>query len=217
VVVWIGRAVWPHVHGLVRREPVAEAETAKSSVGGSTIGDRGLLRASLLVDATTTAERLWALELALRSSATVAVIADGSGFDMVATRRVQLAAEASGGLALLARPPSERSILSAATTRWMVRPRAVVHERRAECWSNDSAAQAHGDLLRLHGWWLELVRRKSRGVDLRRGATAAKGSLDGHPFGWPLERDDATGAVAVAADVVDRSGATARAPFLQSA
>jgi protein ImuA len=49
------------------------------------------------------------------------VIADGSGFDMTATRRIQLVAKAHHTLALLARPPWEVRQLSAAQTRWLVR------------------------------------------------------------------------------------------------
>lgn len=85
--------------------------------------DRSLLACSLLLDARDHAERLWAVDVCLRSPAVAAVIVDASGFDMAATRRLQLAAESrQGALGLLVRPPHELSRLSAASTRWRVIP-----------------------------------------------------------------------------------------------
>ncbi|MEZ6015570.1 MAG: hypothetical protein R3F49_10680 [Planctomycetota bacterium] len=48
------------------------------------------------------------------------MVADASGFDMAATRRLALAANTGEALALLARPPHEAGALSAAATRWQV-------------------------------------------------------------------------------------------------
>ncbi len=111
-VVWIGRRCWPHPRVMVRRDP---------GDGGSHEAEgRQLLQHSLFADPTGVAARLWAVDLALRSPAVTAVVADGSGFDMAATRRLQLAAESGRGLALLARPPHELSELSVAVTRWVV-------------------------------------------------------------------------------------------------
>ncbi len=101
--VWIGRRIWPYPLVLDRA---------------------GLLGGSLFVDATDTNQRLWAAELALRCSAVASVIADGSGFLMPATRRLQLASRESGALMLLARPSCDERQLSAAGARWRV---AVVH------------------------------------------------------------------------------------------
>lgn len=105
-IVWIGRGVWPYAPAL-------------GPVPGES--DGGLLGRSLFVDAGHPAERLWAADLSLRSRAAAAVIADGSGLDLASTRRLQLAAEAGSTPCLLARPPWERTMLSAATTRWLVR------------------------------------------------------------------------------------------------
>lgn len=99
---WIGARIWPSAAALAGR-------------GGST----DLLSRSLFVDAPDASARLWAADLALRSSA-VLVLVDGSGFDMAASRRLQLAAEAGGWLAHLARPPWERTELSSAATRWSI-------------------------------------------------------------------------------------------------
>ncbi|MFO0874641.1 MAG: hypothetical protein U0575_11820 [Phycisphaerales bacterium] len=100
--------------------------------------DRTLLRASLFVDiaeriraggsnasgfgAHEPDARLWAIDLALRCTGVALVVADGRGLDMAATRRLQLAAEAGQTVGLLARAPDERATLSAAATRWLVRP-----------------------------------------------------------------------------------------------
>ncbi|MFG0283775.1 MAG: ImuA family protein [Phycisphaerales bacterium JB039] len=120
--VWIGTRCWP---------------LARALVAG---GDRSLVERSVFVDAPDRAARAWAMDLALRSGAVGAVIADGSGLDMSATRRLQLAARESGAIGLLLRPGAERRALSAAQTRWVVRP-----------------APAQG---RRPTWEIELVRRK---------------------------------------------------------
>ena len=108
-VVWIGRRVWPYLWVLGTNGP------------GMAEDFRG--RCGFFVDPANAAGRLWALDLALRSGAVAAVVADGSGLNMAAARRLQLAAEAGGALGLLARPPNERGQLSAAATRWLVRTR----------------------------------------------------------------------------------------------
>lgn len=116
-IAWIGKAVWTHP--------------------GAIAGYAGLVDASIWVDAGTPQERAWAAELALRSDACAAVIADGSRMDMSLTRRLQLAASgaeercgATAPICLLARPPWEVGELSAATTRWLVRPVAAAGVRR---------------------------------------------------------------------------------------
>lgn len=97
--VWIGRRVWPYP--LVLRRA-------------------GLLGGSLFVDATDNNQRLWAAELALRCCAVASVIADGSGFSMSATRRLQLISRGSDVLMLLARPSLDERQLSAAGARWRI-------------------------------------------------------------------------------------------------
>jgi protein ImuA len=77
----------------------------------------------ILVDPRDEDQRLWAIDQSLRCPGVGAVLADASGLDMGASRRLQLAAEAGGGLGLLARPPQEAKSLSAAATRWVVSPR----------------------------------------------------------------------------------------------
>lgn len=126
-VAWVGRKCWPYGRSLIRPNLGKDG--------------RRLLEQSLFIDtdsanpnSTRRGEGVtWVVDLALRNPAVTAVIADGSGLDMAATRRLQLAAESGitnqqhgqgGAIALLARPPDERHVLSAAATRWWVQPQA---------------------------------------------------------------------------------------------
>ena len=136
-VLWIGREVWPYPRALVRDFGVRASGIAQFSTPDVQVlhgaqlelvrwpldscgTSRHLIEHSLLVDAGPVERRLWAIDTALRCPSVVAVVADGSGFDMAATRRLQLAAEVGHGLALILRPPGEFKTLSAATTRWCV-------------------------------------------------------------------------------------------------
>jgi len=103
-IIWIGR----------RCRPYPPLLTGPAPDGPS------LLNRSLFVDPPDDAARLWAIELALRSPASIAVIADGSRLSMSASRRLQLAAKVGTALALIARPPGDLKQLSAAATRWTV-------------------------------------------------------------------------------------------------
>ncbi len=103
-VVWVGRDCWPSVHTLGRGDGPP------------------LWRRSLLVDPPGPDERLWSIDLSIRSPAASAVVADGRQLEMAATRRLQLAARKGDGVLLLARSADEGRTLSAAATRWRVRP-----------------------------------------------------------------------------------------------
>ncbi|MEO1130858.1 MAG: hypothetical protein AAFX05_14285 [Planctomycetota bacterium] len=120
-IAWIGRRCWIAPRALIRDRD-----------------DRSLLHHSLFIDPPGTGERLWAIDLALRSAGVCAVIADARGLPMSASRRLQLASQEGGMLALLTRPASEVRAASAARTRWMV------HWEKAEA----------------PGWRIELLRRK---------------------------------------------------------
>jgi hypothetical protein len=103
--VWIGRRCFPYPAALLHR------------VGA----DRAFLQRSLFIAPRKPADRLWAIDLALRSPAVSVVVADGSEFDMAATRRIQLVAKNHAVPAFLVRPPWEQAELSAAHLRWLVR------------------------------------------------------------------------------------------------
>lgn len=81
----------------------------------------GLLDRTVFVACASVHERLWVMDVALRSKVAVAVVGDGHGLRLAQSRRLQLAAQAGRGVCLLLRPAWEMPELSAATTRWGVR------------------------------------------------------------------------------------------------
>ena len=151
-VLWIGREIWPYPRAMVRDFGLRASEDATPSRFNSDALQRStlelvrwpanscddpqrLITRSLLVDADPVQKRLWAVDTALRCSSVTVVVADGSGFDMAATRRLQLAAEVGHGLGLLFRPPWEAKSLSAATSRWRVLRSAPVNGIARPRWS----------------------------------------------------------------------------------
>ena len=103
-VLWIGPRCWVYPPALVNRHHST------------------LLARSIFISPVTVPERMWAIDVALRSRGVSAVIADATGVRMPESRRFQLAAGAGGTLGLLVRPPREARELSAARTRWLVTP-----------------------------------------------------------------------------------------------
>ncbi len=115
--------------------PGVASETAPEALAGDSPGDVpgglladdpagvGLIERSIFAAPKDASLRLWTIDTALRCPGITAVVADGSGLGMAATRRLQLAATSSEALVLLARPPGEEREVSAATTRWRVRRR----------------------------------------------------------------------------------------------
>jgi hypothetical protein len=120
-VLWIGPRIWPYPPTLARP---GEARTGDLHDQESP----SLLDNSVFVTARSVAERAWAIDVALRSPAVCAVVADATGMRMAESRRFQLAAAAGGGdggggaLGLLTRPHAELGELSASQTRWLVGP-----------------------------------------------------------------------------------------------
>lgn len=168
LIIWIGKKVWPQPW-LLQRPPFP---TARGGVGG---GD--LLQRSVLVDPPNGDDRLWAIDLCLRSPAVGAVIADASGMTIAHSRRLQLAAEAGDALALLARPGRELATASAAAMRWRVGPVA------------SPTSQPR--------WQIQLIRCKAgQGWSGKEAATSLV-----------LEHDRATGDLRVPADLADRPSA----------
>ncbi len=107
LVLWIGQRVWPSVHALIEPDDPR----------------RLLLASSVLINPPDDAARLWAIDLALRSPAVAAVVADGRALDLAATRRLQLAASSGRtAIGLLVRGIRDAGQLSAAGARWHVAP-----------------------------------------------------------------------------------------------
>jgi protein ImuA len=134
---------------------------------------------------------LWAMEEGLKTPGLAAVIGEPRTLDLTASRRLQLAAESVGGLGLVLRCAKEgRAGTTVAVTRWRVA-------------SAPSGAREVGGVPRDFG----LMRGRWR-VRLERCRGALPGFEDGYGH-WLVEEGDATGAVAVAAELGDRSGAPA--------
>lgn len=171
--VWIGRRCFPYPNVLVRENGQ----------------DRRLLDRSIFVAPRDASGRLWAIDLALRSPAVGVVVADGSEFNMAASRRVQLVARDKGRLALLVRPAWERQKPSSAHSRWLLRRQLA----------------SGGDVtLRVNPRWsVELLRCK--GVQPERG-----------PSVWALEWDRATSTVSVSAAMANQAGDAKREPTSES-
>jgi hypothetical protein len=145
-VLWIGRRVWPYPRSLIRGVRAAwRAAWWPSSARdvGASVRDEGppaaaenevdasLLARSLFVDPREHDEdevappcTIWCIEQAIRSTGIALVIADGTGLSMADTRRLHVAMfrRATPLLLLLLRPASELATLSAALTRWILRP-----------------------------------------------------------------------------------------------
>lgn len=100
----------------------------------------------ILARARSEQETLWAMEEGLRSGRFSAVVGEARRLDLAASRRLQLAAEAGGGLALLLRPP-EAAGVSAAKTRWRIAPVASA----APEWRGVGRPRWRLDLLRVRG------------------------------------------------------------------
>lgn len=138
-----------------------------------------------LVRARRPADALWAFDEALRCADLAGVVAEGANPDFPASRRLQLAAAASGVTAILLRPeaktPSTNVLpASAAVTRWRVRPASSVPGPRAHgsCAGTLGAARWQFELLRCRG---------------------------GRPHEWQAEWHHETNRLRVVADACDRS------------
>jgi len=170
-VAWIGRHAWPVPRACVRSD-----------------GSRQLLERSLFVDpgaSSSCDERIWAVQQSLGCDGICAVVFDGSGCAMVASRRLQLAAARGDGrpavLAMAVRPWHERLCPSAAATRWAVAP--------APPTTQDAALDERGEV---PVWQAELLRA--------RGALA-------HAVGQCTHRIEATWSWSGASDRSDASNA----------
>ncbi len=153
-------------------------------------------------------DALWAVDQALRTPAVAAVVADVERIDDRAARRMQLAAEQGGGLALLLRPASARRGPSWADVQWMVRslpsldvsPTQNVGHRAAM----DSAHFRHTEERRLQ---VQLVRVRGgkAGATVRLRVSAKDGTLR------EVERHEPTGALHLASQLASATNPSRRA------
>ncbi len=186
--VWIGQACFPYPRVLVRGDP----------------GDMRLLDRSVFVAPKSAADRLWAVDLAVRSPSSSVVIADGGGFNMAATRRLHLAARREHKWILLVRPPWELGVLSAAHSRWRVSrplgetlPEAMLFDGGEE--SSEPGASGMNP-----SWRVALLRYK--GLQLEKVRSE-----------WALEWHRGEGAVDLSAPLARAAGGEAAAASIRAA
>jgi hypothetical protein len=202
-VAWVGRAAWPAPEDLVRG--------LRSALGGMFGAprvrcwpDARLHDRSILVDvpAHDAGARLWAIEQAARCAGVCTVVADGHGFDLAATRRLQLAA--TDVLLLSLRGPARRGAgmpagagavpPSACSTRWRVErvpasqpgavPGATSPAERAPwiaAWLRDGAVPPRiaAQLPAEPAWHVTLERAKGQAMQLEAACAAGAGGRGG--------------------------------------
>jgi protein ImuA len=141
----------------------------------------------IVVRARRPVDRLWAMEESLCCNILSAVVIELDELEMIAGRRLQLAAEASGVTAIVLHPEGLRAAAaSVAVTRWRVTSSAGHGVHR-------SFSPAPRDKwLAPSGWQVELLRC--------RGGRSGRWLIEWTEGGWR----DATGDVAVAAVLRDR-------------
>jgi protein ImuA len=117
------------------------------------------LQRSLFVDPPDAGARDWALDAALRCPG-LTVVADGTGLDAAASRRIQLAAEAGGSVGLVARPPWDAGEITFAWTRWTVTHAPHAGESLTSRWNIKLVRCKGMQRLDSHHWTIE---RNTRG------------------------------------------------------
>jgi hypothetical protein len=108
--VWIGKDSWPTTH------------TLRMLLKSRQLNIEEALTHCLFLNPAGEKLTLWALEAVLRSPAVCAVTASLKKMSNIFSRRLALAAEKSGALALLFRPLSSLNLSSFAATRWLISP-----------------------------------------------------------------------------------------------
>lgn len=220
-VLWIGARTWPAPWVLMPRPAGGKARApggrdgvesrgAFGAAPGGTSGwagcddlvdemraegcrpaDAALLHDSLLVDAPDAQGRSSAAEIALEIGDVAALVIDGEGFDLTASRRLQLAGErrrraGDAPLIVLARPEREASRPLSSASRWVVRRMAGGPGR--------SGAPA---------WCLTRVRCRPPQPDRSIRVSDRPGMHGAEARRWILEWDDASDSVALVAALAD--------------
>lgn len=118
---FVGKRCWPTPYLLQRTfDAHFTDESGELEPGGWSWQEH-----ALFLDPEEKPKRLMAALKLLGSPAFAAVIVDGSGLTLTATRRLQLAAHTHQATCFLTRPPWESVKLSATHTRWRVEPLAA--------------------------------------------------------------------------------------------
>ncbi|GGF12156.1 hypothetical protein GCM10011611_17230 [Aliidongia dinghuensis] len=159
----------------------------------------------ILARARRDADLLWAMEEGLKTPGLAAVLGEPHGLDLTASRRLQLAAESTGGVGLVLRraqaaDADQRGKATAAVTRWRVASAPSL----ADLPNLDLPGLAvPRDFGLMRGRWRVSLERCRGAVPIYDGVSG-----DGSYGEWLVEETDATSAVAVAQQLGDRSGAS---------
>ena len=165
------------------------------------LGRPGWTRRLLLVQARRRDELLWAMEESLHASGPAAVLGEIAAADMVASRRLQLAAEARGTTAILLRVGAVDAAMragSVAATRWRAEsapsgetpfpaPVESANGGETEPHGPHPARWAREDEIGPARWSIGLLRCRG-----------------GRPNDWLVEKDDETDSLAVVSPLRDR-------------
>jgi hypothetical protein len=135
---WIGKRAWP--------SPPALAGLTSNYASLS----KSFFEHSLFIDPPNDSAALWAIDLALRSSAIDVIVAACPSISRTTTQRLSLAAKKYGTTAILLRSHSDYATPSCASSRWSIAPTPSSHE--APSWRL-SLAKLRGGLL-IHSEWI---------------------------------------------------------------
>ena len=125
------------------------------------------------------AEELWALDQALRCPGVAVVLAWLDKVDPRAFRRLQLAAEAGGTLALLLRPARVQSLPTWSDVQLLVQPRSGSADAKASGLSNRSKSSQGGTRLGSSGQAGGAERRRCRVTLLRQRGRSGSSTAEG--------------------------------------
>ncbi len=125
------------------------------------------------------AEELWALDQALRCPGVAVVLAWLDKVDPRAFRRLQLAAEAGGTLALLLRPARVQSLPTWSDVQLLVQPRSGSTDAKASGLSNRSKSSQGGTRLGSSGQAGGAERRRCRVTLLRQRGRSGSSTAEG--------------------------------------
>ncbi|OUX03132.1 MAG: hypothetical protein CBD91_00885 [Phycisphaeraceae bacterium TMED231] len=139
-IAWIGRRCLPGPWNLVPRRPSGTVDAPVTDHGEDGVPispsnpprgvDARLIDRSIFIlpDEDDRASRRWCLETAIRTPAIDSVVVDGSAFDALDSRRIQLGLlerqrrGESSLLVMVVRPPRDVRLRSSASTRWLITP-----------------------------------------------------------------------------------------------
>ena len=138
LIIWVGKKCWPSPYLL--------------NTFLNTEGSCSWINSCLFIDAQNRNQRLLATIQNLRAKSVLAVVTDGSGFNFLDSRKLQLAGQQGSSLGFILKPPWELEQPSTAHTKWLLQP--IVTANKCFAWAV-SLIKARG-LLTSTSWNIEL-------------------------------------------------------------